>query len=80
MGQGFTPQEALGEAIWRTRDERGFEQDDIAEQADLAIWQLSRLEHGQMNPSWGTVRRIAAALGLPMSELVARAEQIEEDE
>jgi transcriptional regulator with XRE-family HTH domain len=79
MDPAFTPQEALGEAIWRIRDERGLEQDDVAEKADLAIWQLSRLEHGKMNPSWGTIRRIAAVLGVPMSELVARAEQIEQD-
>lgn len=79
MDPAFTPQEALGEAIWRTRDERGLDQDDVAEQANLAIAQLSRLEHGNMNPSWGTIRRIAAVLGLPMSELVARAERIEED-
>jgi transcriptional regulator with XRE-family HTH domain len=79
MAQGFTPQEALGEAIWRVRDERGLEQDDVAEKADLASSQLSRLEHGHINPSWGTIRRVAAALGLPMSELVARAEQIEQD-
>jgi transcriptional regulator with XRE-family HTH domain len=77
MGQGLTPHEALGEAIWRVRDELGLGQDDVAEKADLAISQLSRLEHGQINPSWGTIRRVAAALGLPMSELVARAEQIE---
>jgi transcriptional regulator with XRE-family HTH domain len=80
MDQGFTPQEALGAAIWRTRDERRLDQDDVAERADVAISQLSRLEHGEMNPSWGTIRRIAAALGVPMSELVARAEQIEEEE
>jgi transcriptional regulator with XRE-family HTH domain len=79
MDQGFTPQEALGEAIWRVRDERGLEQADVAKRANLAISQLSRLEHGEINPSWGTVRRIAGALGLPMSELVARAEQIERD-
>jgi transcriptional regulator with XRE-family HTH domain len=78
MGVGFTPQEALGEAIWRIRDERGLEQADIAVKANVAPSQLSRLEHGKMNPSWGTIRRIAAALGLPMSELIARAEQIEQ--
>jgi transcriptional regulator with XRE-family HTH domain len=79
MGHGLTPQEALGEAIWRLRDERGLEQDDVAKKANLNPTQLSRLEHGRINPSWGTVRRVAAALGLPMSELVARAEQVEQD-
>jgi transcriptional regulator with XRE-family HTH domain len=79
MAPRFTPQEALGEAILRARDERGLDQDEVARKADLAIGQLSRLEHGQMNASWGTVRRISAVLGLPMSELVARAEQIEEN-
>jgi transcriptional regulator with XRE-family HTH domain len=80
MGQGLTPQEALGEAICRLRDERGLEQHDVAERANLNTSQLSRLEHGRIKPSWGTVRRVAAALGLPMSELVARAEQIERNE
>jgi transcriptional regulator with XRE-family HTH domain len=78
MGAGFTPQEALGQAIWRIRDERGLDQANIAGKADVALSQLSRLEHGKMNPTWGTIRRIAGALGLPMSELIARAERIEQ--
>jgi transcriptional regulator with XRE-family HTH domain len=79
MGRRLTPQEALGEAVWRYRDERGLQQDDLAEKANVNPTQLSRLEHGSINPSWGTVRRVAAALDLPMSELVARAEQIERE-
>lgn len=76
MGRRHEPQEALGRAIRQLRDERGLKQKELAQAADVNGTAISHLEHGRVNPSWGTVKRIAAALGVTVSELAARAEQI----
>jgi hypothetical protein len=46
--------------------------------ADLHPTWLSHIEGGS-NPAWGTVRRIASALGVEISELASLAEQIERE-
>jgi transcriptional regulator with XRE-family HTH domain len=38
---------------------------------------LARLESGRVNPSWATVRGIARALDVPMSELAALADELD---
>jgi transcriptional regulator with XRE-family HTH domain len=45
--------------------------------ADLHQRWISNVENGKRNPSYGSLRRLAAGLGLSASELLARAEQIE---
>ena len=73
------PQKALGLAIRQRRNERDLKSHEVAEQANVNVTHYSRLENGRVNPSWGTVQRIAEALGLPLSELAARAEQLEHE-
>jgi transcriptional regulator with XRE-family HTH domain len=70
------PQVALGQAIRQTRLAHGLSQEEVAHGADLHPTWLSHIEAGR-NPSWGTVRRIATALGVELSELANLAEQIE---
>jgi transcriptional regulator with XRE-family HTH domain len=79
MARRLEPQEALGLAVRGLRNERDLKARQVAAQADVNVTHYSRLEHGRVNPSWGTVRRIADALGLSVSELAMRAEQIERD-
>jgi transcriptional regulator with XRE-family HTH domain len=76
MGRRHEPQEALGRAIRELRGERGLTQRDLARSADMNVTQISHIERGRANPAWGTVKRIAAALGLPVSEVAARAERL----
>jgi transcriptional regulator with XRE-family HTH domain len=71
------PQVALGQAIRQTRLARGLSQEQVAHGADLHPTWISHIEGGS-NPAWGTVRRIASALGVEVSELAKLAEQIEE--
>ena len=59
MGRRHEPQEALGRAIRQLRDERGLKQKELAHAADVNGTAISHLEHGRVNPSWGTVKRIA---------------------
>jgi transcriptional regulator with XRE-family HTH domain len=72
-----TPQHALGDAVKARRHELGQTQEAIALGGDLHQRWVSNLENGWRNPSYASLRRIAAALDLSTSELIARAEQIE---
>jgi transcriptional regulator with XRE-family HTH domain len=76
MGRRHEPQEALGRAIRQLRDERGLKQKDLARAADMDVTAISHIERGRSNPAWGTVKRIATALGVSVSEVAARAEQL----
>jgi transcriptional regulator with XRE-family HTH domain len=76
MAPRSDPQVALGQAIRQTRIARGLSQEETAHNAGLHPTWLSHIEAGR-NPAWGTVRRIAAALGTEVSELASLAETIE---
>ena len=77
-----TPQDpqaqlALGEAIRALRNKRGDNQEKLAHAAGITPNMLSLIERGEGNPSWVTVRGIAAALGVPVSMLAKAAERLE---
>lgn len=69
MGRADEPQPALGSAIRRLRERRGFTQEALAHDAGITTGTLSQIERGQSNPTWGTVRRIAGALNVSMDEV-----------
>lgn len=70
-------QPALGRAIRQIREREGLSQEELAEKANLHATWVSPIETGRNNPNFGTVRRIARALGVTMVELVALAERLE---
>jgi transcriptional regulator with XRE-family HTH domain len=70
-------QAALGLAVKRRREELGLTQEQLANDTDLHQRWISNVETGKRNPSYGSLRRLAAGLDLSTSELLARAEQIE---
>jgi transcriptional regulator with XRE-family HTH domain len=70
-------QSALGLAIKARREELGLTQEAVSLRADLHQRWVSNVETGKRNPSYGSLRRLAAGLDLTASELIARAEQIE---
>lgn len=70
------PQEALGQAIRTLRAERGLTQRQLADAADINETWISHIEAGRTNPAWGTVVRIAGALGVRVSELATQAEYL----
>lgn len=77
-----TPQDpqaqlALGEAIRTLRSKRGDNQEKLAQAAGITPNMLSLIERGEGNPSWVTVRGIAAALGASVAELAKTAERFE---
>jgi len=71
------PQPALGEAIRQLREKRGATQEDLAHEADITTGTLSLIERGHANPTWGTLKGIAAALGGSMGELGKLADKLD---
>ncbi len=68
------PQAALGRAVKRLREERGLTQEAVAHAAGVHATWVSRLEGGNLNPSWGMVERVAMALGMKVSDLAKATE------
>jgi transcriptional regulator with XRE-family HTH domain len=78
MAPRTEPQPGLGRAIKQLRTERGLSQEEIGLRAEIHPTWISHIESGRNNPAWGSVRRIAAALGVKLSELAALAEELDE--
>ena len=79
MGRRHEPQPAVGRAIRQLRNERGLKQIELARAADVNKTEMSNLERGLLNPAWGTIKRVAKALDVEVSEVAALAERIERD-
>jgi transcriptional regulator with XRE-family HTH domain len=77
MTRAGEPQPALGAAVKQLREERGTTQEGLAYEAGITTGTLSQLERGISNPSWGTLKAIAGALGVSMVELAKRAASFE---
>ena len=73
-----TPQMALGLAAKARREELGLTQEQLANDTDLHQRWISNVETGKRNPSYSSLRRLAAGLGLSTSALIALAERIEQ--
>ncbi|RMD68282.1 MAG: XRE family transcriptional regulator [Gammaproteobacteria bacterium] len=60
----------VGKRIRNLRRARGLSQNELSRLTGVAQGTISRVEHGEQIPSMNTVRRIAAALGVPIAEIV----------
>jgi transcriptional regulator with XRE-family HTH domain len=67
--------QALASTLRRLRDDRGQTQEDLAYKAGITVAALARIERGNTNPTWTTVRSIAKALDVKLSDLGAKVEQ-----
>lgn len=68
---------ALGEAIRARRGEiEGLSQEGLADLAGMHRTYVSEIERGLRNPSYRNLFKLAAALEVPLSELIGRAERI----
>jgi transcriptional regulator with XRE-family HTH domain len=66
---------AVGAAIRAARLQRGLSQDVLSGLAGIARTHLTMIESGAKHPNFETVWRLAAALEMRPSELVARIEK-----
>jgi transcriptional regulator with XRE-family HTH domain len=72
-------QRALGLAVKARRQGLGLTQEQLSLRSELHQRWISNVETGKRNPSYSSLRRLAAGLELPASELLQHAEQIESD-
>lgn len=70
--------QALPAVLRHLREARGLSQEATAQAAGIALNTYSRIERGQTSPSWPTVRRLAAALGITMADLGAAVDAAEQ--
>ena len=77
MRRSERPQPALGEAVRQLREKRGATQEAVAREAGITTATLSLIERGQANPTWDTLKKIAAALDSSMGELGKLADKLE---
>ncbi|HEY5054371.1 MAG TPA: helix-turn-helix transcriptional regulator [Solirubrobacterales bacterium] len=76
MRRSDQPQPALGEAIRQLRVKRGLTQEDLAHEAGVTTGTLSLIERGHANPTWSTLKGVAAALGVSMADLSKLSETL----
>jgi transcriptional regulator with XRE-family HTH domain len=76
--KSFAPQRGLAQALRVLREEARMTPATLAERADLTASRISKIEAGQADPPWGTVRRLAAGLDVSMEDLAEAAERFEE--
>jgi ribosome-binding protein aMBF1 (putative translation factor) len=60
----------VGEGIRRARQEHGWTQAHLADQARLSPNYIARLERGELGPSLFVANRICEALAIPLEDLV----------
>jgi transcriptional regulator with XRE-family HTH domain len=66
--------QALACTVRRLRQEHGSTQEDIAHIAGITVAAFARIERGQANPRWTTLRRIIGALELNLAEFAGAVE------
>ena len=77
MRHSSRPQPGLGLTIRQLREKRQETQEALANQAGIAVPTLSHIEAGHANPTWGTLKGIAAALSVSMGELGKLADRLD---
>lgn len=70
-------EQAFGETVRLARKAAHLKQEALAEALGIQPSAISRLERGAVSPSLRTVSKIAQALGVPPSELIRQAEQLQ---
>ncbi len=65
---------ALGRAVRDLRADRGISQEDLAHRSGMHRTYVGGIERGERNVSYANLLRLAEALGVPPSQLLARAE------
>jgi transcriptional regulator with XRE-family HTH domain len=69
----------LAHVLRALREERGRSQESLAHDAGLTLRTLQRIERAQANPTWSTVRRVASALDVTLTELGSAVERHRDD-
>lgn len=65
----------FGDVVRQQREASGISQEDLADRAGLHRTYISLIERGLRTSSITTVQRLAEALGVSMTDLIARTEK-----
>jgi transcriptional regulator with XRE-family HTH domain len=65
----------LARVLRGVREGRGVSQEAVARDAGLTVGAYARIERGETNPSWTTVRNVARALDVSLAELARTLEK-----
>jgi transcriptional regulator with XRE-family HTH domain len=68
---------AFGQAVRRLREKRGLSQERLGELSQLHRNYIGGIERGELNPTLKTIKKLATALELKPSQLLASAERLE---
>jgi transcriptional regulator with XRE-family HTH domain len=68
---------ALGKAIRLIRTEREMSQSLLAERSGIHATWISHIESGRINPTVLNLNRLSEGLGIRLSDLAARSEELE---
>ena len=64
------PHEDLGNRCRALRKKRGLSQMDIVRQSEFSLSHYQKIERGDLDPRFTTLRRLALVLGVSVSEFV----------
>ena len=62
------PDADLAHVLRTLRESDGRSQESLAHDAGISVNSLRRIEYGQSNPTWTTVRALAAALDISLAD------------
>jgi transcriptional regulator with XRE-family HTH domain len=65
----------FGQIVREERIKRGMSQEKLAQVAELHRTYMSRVELGQVRLGLDVAQKLANGLGMPLSELIVRAEE-----
>lgn len=66
----------LGSAVCELRTAKGLSQEDLGLEAGLDRTYVGGIERGERNPSFGSLVKIAEALGVSVSEMISLGERL----
>ena len=64
----------LAEAVRRARRAAGLTQEAVAFEASISVRHYQELESGRLNPSYTTLRAVAAAMGTTLARVIKMAD------
>ena len=64
--EAMQPERAIIQAIIDARRQSGLTQKELSERTGIAQGDISKLEHGNANPSISTLQRLASGMGMTL--------------
>jgi transcriptional regulator with XRE-family HTH domain len=75
MADGGKISVAFGKVVKQERQKRGLSQEALAHEADIHRTHIGFIERGERSPSVDVAAKVAGALGVPLSKLIAQTER-----